>query len=189
MCVRNVHVIKYIISMGNLIKNHFRKALRQLFVWPRFKSSLFRETKAYRRDLEHFEAQGDKHGMEIPFGIPFPCLLERNDNGGTANGHYFHQDLLVARRIFTADPMRHIDVGSRIDGFVANVASFREIEIIDIRPLDSAIPNVSFLQADLMSEIDFSYEECCDSVSCLHALEHFGLGRYGDPVEYEGHIL
>ena len=23
----------------------------------------------------------------------------------------------------------------------------------------------------------------CDSLSCLHALEHFGLGRYGDPVD------
>jgi predicted SAM-dependent methyltransferase len=60
--------------------------------------------------------------------------------------------------------------------------------VIDVRPLDDPIPNVSFLQADLMSEIDVSYEECCDSVSCLHALEHFGLGRYGDPVEYDGHI-
>ena len=25
-----------------------------------------------------------------------------------------------------------------------------------------------------------------DSVSCLHALEHFGLGRYGDPVDFDG---
>jgi len=28
----------------------------------------------------------------------------------------------------------------------------------------------------------------CDSLSCLHALEHFGLGRYGDPLDYEGHL-
>ena len=25
-------------------------------------------------------------------------------------------------------------------------------------------------------------------VSCLHALEHFGLGRYGDELDYYGHI-
>ncbi len=30
--------------------------------------------------------------------------------------------------------------------------------------------------------------ECCDSVSCLHALEHFGLGRYGDPIDPLGHL-
>lgn len=27
----------------------------------------------------------------------------------------------------------------------------------------------------------------CDSVSCLHAIEHFGLGRYGDPINPEGY--
>jgi hypothetical protein len=27
----------------------------------------------------------------------------------------------------------------------------------------------------------------CDSLSCLHALEHFGLGRYGDPIDPSGH--
>ena len=28
----------------------------------------------------------------------------------------------------------------------------------------------------------------CDSISCLHALEHFGLGRYGDPIDPDGHL-
>ncbi|MBV5330073.1 MAG: DUF268 domain-containing protein, partial [Chlorobium sp.] len=27
----------------------------------------------------------------------------------------------------------------------------------------------------------------CDSLSCLHALEHFGLGRYGDPIDPHGY--
>jgi hypothetical protein len=27
-----------------------------------------------------------------------------------------------------------------------------------------------------------------DSLSCLHALEHFGLGRYGDPIDYYGYL-
>jgi hypothetical protein len=30
--------------------------------------------------------------------------------------------------------------------------------------------------------------ESCDSLSSLHALEHFGLGRYGDPIDYNGHL-
>lgn len=28
----------------------------------------------------------------------------------------------------------------------------------------------------------------CDSLSCLHALEHFGLGRYGDKIDVNGHV-
>jgi len=28
----------------------------------------------------------------------------------------------------------------------------------------------------------------CDSISSLHAIEHFGLGRYGDKIDYMGHV-
>jgi hypothetical protein len=30
--------------------------------------------------------------------------------------------------------------------------------------------------------------EKSDSVSCLHAIEHFGLGRYTDPIDVNGHL-
>jgi SAM-dependent methyltransferase len=110
-------------------------------------------------------------------------------NSGTAKGAYFHQDLLVARRIFENNPNIHIDVGSRVDGFVAHVASFRPIKVLDIRPLKIAIKNISFIQQDFMIPIKPEMIESCDSLSCLHALEHFGLGRYGDPINYNGHLI
>jgi hypothetical protein len=115
-----------------------------------------------------------------------PCLHDRYEASGTATGHYFHQDLFVARRIYERRPVRHVDVGSRVDGFVAHVAVFRPIEVFDIRPLAARIPNVTFRRCDLMS-LPPDLEACCDSLSCLHALEHFGLGRYGDPVDIRGH--
>ncbi|NTV83428.1 MAG: DUF268 domain-containing protein [Bacteroidales bacterium] len=102
-------------------------------------------------------------------------------------GHYFHQDLLVARKIFEYNPVRHIDIGSRTDGFVAHVAVFREIEIFDIRPQVSTVKNILFRQADFMQLPEDLYS-CCDSVSSLHAIEHFGLGRYGDPLDPDGHL-
>ncbi len=116
----------------------------------------------------------------------WPIVSEYNDQAGFAHGHYFHQDLLVANFIFTNNPTRHIDVGSRINGFVAHVASYRKIELIDIRNLDSGPhQNISFLQLDLSRN---SLEpEITDSISCLHAIEHFGLGRYGDPIDPFAH--
>ena len=115
----------------------------------------------------------------------FPQLSDYSDTAGTARGHYFHQDLIVAQQIYSANPKVHIDVGSRIDGFVAHVASFRTIKIIDIRPLErSQHPNIEFLQHDLMRDTGI---DPVDSVSCLHAIEHFGLGRYGDPLDINGH--
>lgn len=115
-----------------------------------------------------------------------PCLRDWFEAGGDANSEYFLQDLHVARLIHQASPRKHIDIGSRIDGFVANVASFREIEVMDIRPTHSTIEGITFRQTDMMNP------SCCreaitDSLSCLHALEHFGLGRYGDNVDPNGY--
>ncbi|MBX2886102.1 MAG: DUF268 domain-containing protein [Granulosicoccus sp.] len=116
----------------------------------------------------------------------YRILTDYTDTAGAARGHYYHQDLLVANLIHTASPRRHIDIGSRIDGFVAHVAAFREIEVFDIRKLDeSRHTNIKFVQKDLMDPNDAALS---DSVSCLHAIEHFGLGRYGDPIDPSGHL-
>ena len=116
----------------------------------------------------------------------FPILSEFDESAGVMSGHYFHQDLYVARRIFQSQPRRHFDVGSRIDGFVAHVASFMEVHIFDVRELHSKVPGIHFERADLMAAQDWG--EQVESLSCLHTLEHFGLGRYGDPVDPKGHL-
>lgn len=145
---------------------------------------------AYFSDYWRLKSQKPKDGkVEFANGALYPCLGDRYVSSGQARGPYFHQDLLVAGRIFENKPLHHIDVGSRVDGFVAHVASFRQISVIDIRPLDSQIKNIAFLQADVMNELPSKYVQSCDSLSCLHALEHFGLGRYGDPVRWDGYLI
>ena len=144
---------------------------------------------SYFRDLRLLLRQRRSAARGFPLGKPFPCLADKYSDSGSAKGHYFHQDLLVARRIFANSPCKHVDVASRVDGFVAHVASFRSIEVFDIRPLARTIPNVRFVQADLMAPLDARLVDYCDSLSCLHALEHFGLGRYGDAVNYDGYLF
>lgn len=114
-----------------------------------------------------------------------PCLYDRFEEGGVTRSEYFVQDLHVARKIHAGQPRRHVDIGSRVDGFVAHVASFRDIEVMDIRPVNSVVPGIIFRQADLMSDTG-RWDGYCDSLSCLHALEHFGLGRYGDALDAQG---
>jgi SAM-dependent methyltransferase len=122
-----------------------------------------------------------------------PCLHDRYEEAGIAKSEYFWQDLLVARWIHNAAPSKHVDIGSRIDGFVAHIASFREIEVFDIRPITTNIPGIKFTKMNLMdfnSLTEFYKEEgYCDSISCLHAIEHFGLGRYGDPINPNGYQI
>ena len=122
--------------------------------------------------------------------ILMPFLQERYEEGGATKTEYFWQDLLVARWIFKAQPQRHVDVGSSVEGFVAHVASFREIEVYDVRQITTQVPGVVFKQADIMQSGSLPGAEgggYCDSLSCLHAIEHFGLGRYGDPIDPQGY--
>lgn len=144
-----------------------------------------RGLNAFAKDWRRFKS--DYHGeMTV-----MPCLHDRYDESGIAKGEYFWQDLSVAQWIAASCPERHVDVGSRIDGFVAHVASFREIEVFDVRPISNQIPGVIFKQADFMRASvanDLGATDgYCDSLSCLHALEHFGLGRYGDPIDVKGY--
>ena len=144
---------------------------------------------AYFRDRTTLRKQSESDPGLFPRGKTWLCLCDRQVQNGEARGHYFHQDLLVARRIHRNRPGLHVDVGSRVDGFVAHVAAFRPIQVIDIRPLAGGIPNVTGMQADFMAPLPDHLVDSCDSLSCLHALEHFGLGRYGDPVHHRGHLV
>jgi len=146
--------------------------------------SLFR----YQRELSAFKREVTAQGSRFAWGPTHRCIRDYNTASGSASGHYFHQDLFVAHQVFLRNPQHHVDAGSRIDGLVAHIASFRELEVLDIRPQNNPVVNVKFRQADLMDLPDELYDYA-DSVSCLHALEHFGLGRYGDPLCYDGHLL
>jgi SAM-dependent methyltransferase len=146
---------------------------------PRSMILSFRGLPRYLLDLWTFRANYTGR-IEL-----HPCLNDWYKEGGTTKSEYFWQDLLVARMIFAANPKKHVDIGSRVDGFVAHIASFREIEVFDIRPIATQIPGIVFKQADLMNPLK-DMVGYCDSLSCLHALEHFGLGRYGDPIDPKG---
>ncbi|NJN12883.1 MAG: DUF268 domain-containing protein [Richelia sp. RM1_1_1] len=141
----------------------------------------------YLHQLLQFISASSKLDSLPAISTLFPSLVDRYENAGRLDHHYFHQDLWASRKVFEKKPEHHVDVGSRIDGFVSHVLTFRDIEVLDVRKLTSSIKGMSFRQVDLM-QTNTVPENICDSLSCLHALEHFGLGRYGDPIDPEGHI-
>ena len=56
------------------------------------------------------------------------------------------------------------------------------VTIVDIRELRSAVSGLDFVHADPTSLRQFD-DGSIESLWSLHAVEHFGLGRYGDPVD------
>lgn len=141
----------------------------------------------YLRNRRDFGRHASDSHRSFPMAGNHPCLEDRFMQGGEARGHYFHMDLLVAQRIFATGVGHHVDVGSRIDGFVAHVATFARVEVFDIRPLSTNAANITFRRANVL-ELGEGFDGYTDSLSSLHVLEHFGLGRYGDPLDPDGHL-
>lgn len=159
--------------------------LLQLGFDPRRLFASFRFIPGYLLGALHLRSslnQSNKAAFSLRW---LPILSDRYMASGVARGHYFHQDLWAARHVYARNPRCHVDIGSRIDGFVAHLLVFREVEVLDVRELESTVSALHFRQADLMQagSVDAS---STDSLSCLHALEHFGLGRYGDPIDADG---
>ena len=89
-------------------------------------------------------------------------------------------------KVFQNNPQEHYDIGSRLDGFIAHLLVFREVRYIDIRPLPYEIPGLHFVQADAV-RLNNIEDNSVESLSSFHALEHFGLGRYGDEIDPEAY--
>ncbi len=98
---------------------------------------------------------------------------------------YLWQDLWAARLIYDHKPVAHYDIGSRVDGFITHLLSFNQRVIqLDIRPLEVNVNGYGFVQTDA-TELKEIEDNSIESLSALCSLEHFGLGRYGDPIDPE----
>src|SRR5215469_16160225 len=133
-------------------------------------------------DMRRYSAMQVPESLRIRIQNISPILTDRHQDAGTIGGHYFHQDLWAARKIFENRPQYHLDIGSRTDGFVAHVLSFMPVTLVDIRPAASRIRGLTFIQDDA-TELKTIPSDTVESISTLHAAEHFGLGRYSDPVD------
>jgi SAM-dependent methyltransferase len=143
-----------------------------------------RRLPGFVRDARTFRRQCIASGITPPsIADYFPFLNDAGETAGATSGHYFLQDLWAARRIFNAMPGRHYDVGSRVDGFVSSLLVYCDVTVVDLRPLPPA-RGLSTVMGDATS-LPFR-DRSVRSLSSLHAMEHVGLGRYGDPIDANG---
>lgn len=69
---------------------------------------------------------------------------------------------------------------------MAHLLPFCEVNYIDIRNIDNTIDNLNFIPGNILA-LPFE-NSSIGSLSCLHVIEHIGLGRYGDNVDPDGYI-
>lgn len=125
-------------------------------------------------------------GFPVKLRNNYPCLTDRFLDAGITSQHYFYQDIWAARKVRESGVAKHYDIGSSLDGFIAHCLSFCKVVMLDIRPCNIKVKNFSFQQADCTC-MDNILTGSIESLSTLHAVEHFGLGRYGDRIDPLGH--
>jgi SAM-dependent methyltransferase len=99
--------------------------------------------------------------------------------------HYVYHTAWAARVVKEIDPKVHVDIASSLY-FGAIVSAFIPIEFYDYRPAALVLDNLESKHADLTG-LHFETGSI-HSLSCMHTVEHVGLGRYGDPIDPEGDI-
>lgn len=114
----------------------------------------------------------------------YPVVTDRYADAGAMN-NYLLQDLWAAKKVKNSGVLRHYDIGSRVDGFITHILAMNIIvTMIDIREYPNKLENLEFIQADATT-MDTIPDNSIESLSALCSLEHFGLGRYGDPIDPE----
>ena len=189
--VRKLKEQDVIIVIASMYKDEIKRQLREYEVYKFIEDEEICAYKSitpeeFTSHIETYNLKNKDEKFVIEEESMYPILGERDIPVGTFDINYFLQDIWAAKRIYQMSPTKHYDIGSRVEGFISHLLSFREnIITIDIRPLEVTIDGLSFLQSDAM-KLDNIEDNSIESLSSLHAIEHFGLGRYGDPIDPEG---
>ena len=131
-----------------------------------------------------YQKLNKRKNFEIQEDDMWPVIGDKYAENGVM-GNYFWQDLWAANKIIKSGVKEHYDIGSRVDGFIAHLlAADIKVNVIDIRPFPAEVDNLYTIVDDATTLNQFE-ENSIDSMSALCSLEHFGLGRYGDPINPE----
>ena len=111
-----------------------------------------------------------------------PIFFQRNVNS-KFDSHYVIQSWWATSRIRSRNPELHTDVSSNV-GFVAQLSAMVPVQFYEFNPPHLSLGTLSISNASLANlPLD---DNSVWSLSCLHVLEHIGLGRYGDPIDVNG---
>jgi SAM-dependent methyltransferase len=134
----------------------------------------------FLKDRRQFSALGG----DAPFSDLSPALFDKSSESQSGGGHYFYQDIWAIRKLVELSPNEHHDVGSRLDGFVGQATAVCPVVFWDIRKPNVELRNFEFRFGELPN-LPLP-DKSISSLSCLHVLEHLGLGRYGDAIDPRG---
>jgi SAM-dependent methyltransferase len=114
----------------------------------------------------------------------FPRLYEKTEQTDF-DRHYIFHPAWASRIVANLKPKVHVDISSTLS-FCSIVSAFIPVDFYDYRPANLNLSGLKSRKGDLMA-LPFR-NDSVESISCMHTVEHVGLGRYGDPIDPDGDI-
>ena len=164
-----MYLKSYFIQLGKDIVIRFPKKIVRLL--------------QYIGELSKFRKNNDRR-FSVSTKDVYPCLKDKIINT-PFDPHYTYHPAWAARILAKTKPEYHVDISS-ILSFSTIVSAFVPVKFYDYRPAELKLNNLESGFADL-KKLDFS-ENSIPSLSCMHTIEHIGLGRYGDEIDPQGDI-
>jgi len=164
-----MYLKNYIIQIGKDILIRFPKKIARFF--------------SYLGELNRFRNKNDKR-FPVKTSDMYPCLKD-SITKTPFDHHYTYHPAWAARILAQTKPIYHVDISS-ILSFSTIISAFIPVKFYDYRPADLNLNNLESGFADL-KQLSFS-DSSIPSLSCMHTIEHIGLGRYGDEIDPQGDI-
>jgi SAM-dependent methyltransferase len=175
--------------MRNLIYT-FRKTAGRIplvvFLYWRFIGA-YRYLVGYKDFLGEFYAFRKAGGERFPsprWKDRYVCLEDKTPTTGF-DRHYVYHTAWAARILAGTRPPRHVDVSSLLY-FSTIVSAFVPVEFYEYRLPKLKLKGLETKHADLYA-LPFA-DASVPSLSCMHVVEHVGLGRYGDSLDPDGDL-
>ena len=161
-------------NIKKLIKNWvtafiYPKPLIGIFYVPKFLMHWFKFSRIAK-------------GHTINFSDLHPCLGDWTTHT-PFDPHYFYQGAWLARKLKVAEPDNHVDIASSVLT-ISVLSGFVDTTFVDYRPLKANLSGLKSIPGDILN-LPFT-DNSITSLSCMHVIEHIGLGRYGDPLDPMG---
>ena len=134
----------------------------------------------YFGDWRHYRRLAGPDGAKL--GESFPCLSDALPYT-PFDPHYFYQACWAARKLANRQPQLHVDIGSSVV-LVGILSAVVPMLFVDYRPLQVRVTSLHSVGGDI-GRLPFA-NASLSSISCLHVIEHIGLGRYGDTIDPQG---
>ena len=113
--------------------------------------------------------------------LTYPILFQKGVMPFDA--HYTYQAVWAMQRIAHRAPLYHVDVSSDLR-FVTQLSVTVPVIYVEWRTTQVSLRDTHHLRGDLL-RLPYARNSLV-SLSCLHVIEHVGLGRYGDALDIDG---